>query len=295
MKKKRKKKVVTELNWSLRFWIYLEYLYSTISLAQSLALLLQNCGSSLPAWVVDQLLLRLRDEPDSDGYLVPSCAEIPTFLHWGSYLSLGKVHGSYSNSKSKFERIIYNVMGVAYPFGHALCNAWKWKWVTHSCPTLCNPMNCNLPGSSVHGILQVRILEWVAIPFSRGSSQPRDQTQVSHIAGGFFTAWATMEALFNACHTFIPRGKAFHWWGDSCLALFSETQLGPCFSSWKCPDALQWPVSPSALLAERVSAWKAVSSATIMINGFLPCDVPLLLWKHIENTHMCYKPNNAMF
>ena len=47
---------------------------------------------------------------------------------------------------------------------------------------------------TVHEILQARILEWVAFPFSRGSSQPRDQTQVSHIAGGFFTSWATREA-----------------------------------------------------------------------------------------------------
>ena len=44
------------------------------------------------------------------------------------------------------------------------------------CPTLCKPMDCSLPGSSVHGILQARILEWVAVPSSRGSSQPRDQT-----------------------------------------------------------------------------------------------------------------------
>ena len=46
---------------------------------------------------------------------------------------------------------------------------------------------------TVHGILQARILEWVGFPFSRGSSQPRDQTQVSHIAGRFFTSWATRE------------------------------------------------------------------------------------------------------
>ena len=59
--------------------------------------------------------------------------------------------------------------------------------VAQLCPILCNPMDCSLPDSSVHGILQARILEWVAVPFSRGSSQPRDQTQVSHIAGGFFT------------------------------------------------------------------------------------------------------------
>ena len=45
-----------------------------------------------------------------------------------------------------------------------------------SCPTLCDPMNCSLPGSSVHGVLQARILEWVAMPSSRGSSQPRDWT-----------------------------------------------------------------------------------------------------------------------
>ena len=49
-------------------------------------------------------------------------------------------------------------------------------------------------GLTVHGILQTRILEWVAFPFSGGSSQPRDWTQVSHIAGGFFTSWATREA-----------------------------------------------------------------------------------------------------
>ena len=61
--------------------------------------------------------------------------------------------------------------------------------VTQSCPTLCNPMDY-----TVHGILQVRILEWAAIPYSRGSSQPRDWTQVSYIAGGFFTRWATREA-----------------------------------------------------------------------------------------------------
>ena len=58
--------------------------------------------------------------------------------------------------------------------------------VTQSCPTLCDPMYY-----TVHGILQARILEWVAFTFSRVSSQTRDQTQVSRIAGGFFTSWAT--------------------------------------------------------------------------------------------------------
>ena len=59
--------------------------------------------------------------------------------------------------------------------------------VTESCPTLCNPMDCSLPGPSVHGILQSRILEWVAMLFSRGSSRSRDRIQISHIAGRFFT------------------------------------------------------------------------------------------------------------
>ena len=71
--------------------------------------------------------------------------------------------------------------------------------VAQSCPTLCDPMDY-----TVHGILQAKILEWVAIPFSGGSSQLRDQTQVSCVAGRFFTTWATREALikvyaFNRC------------------------------------------------------------------------------------------------
>ena len=56
------------------------------------------------------------------------------------------------------------------------------------CPTLCDPMDCSPPGSSVHGILQERMIEWVAMPSSRGSSQPRDGTRVSCTTGGFFTA-----------------------------------------------------------------------------------------------------------
>ena len=59
-------------------------------------------------------------------------------------------------------------------------------------------MDCSLPGSFVHGILQARILEWVAVPFSRGSSQPRDQTQVSCTAGGFFTAYIHTMDYYSA-------------------------------------------------------------------------------------------------
>jgi len=59
--------------------------------------------------------------------------------------------------------------------------------VAQSCPTPCNPMDCSPPGSSVHGILQARTVEWVAIPFSRGLFWPRDRTWVSHTTGRFFT------------------------------------------------------------------------------------------------------------
>ena len=52
-----------------------------------------------------------------------------------------------------------------------------------SCPALCDPMGCSLPGSSIHGILQARILEWVAMLSSRGSSGPKDQTSVSYVSG----------------------------------------------------------------------------------------------------------------
>ena len=75
---------------------------------------------------------------------------------------------------------------------HHLLKERKWKLFSQ-CPALCDPMDSNLPDSCVHGILQARILEWVAVPFSRGSSQPRDQTQVFRIAGRFFTVWAIRE------------------------------------------------------------------------------------------------------
>ena len=72
--------------------------------------------------------------------------------------------------------------------------ALKWRSeVTQSCPTLCNPMDYSLPGSSIHGIFQASILEWVAISSSRRSSWPRDWTQVSRIVGRCFIVWSTRE------------------------------------------------------------------------------------------------------
>ena len=82
--------------------------------------------------------------------------------------------------------------------------------VSQSCLTLCNSIVCSLPGSSVHGIFQARILEWVAISFSRASSQPRDRTQVSYIAGRHLTIWATREAhIFSIIQDKCGRCQSF--------------------------------------------------------------------------------------
>ena len=96
--------------------------------------------------------------------------------------------------------------------------------VAQSFPTLWDPMDCSPPGFSVHGILHTRILEWVAIHFSRGSSQPRDQTRVSCIAGRFFTIWTTRDAPINSNRQ-IPdlkiqsagnRKNHHHKWKNNC-------------------------------------------------------------------------------
>ena len=86
-----------------------------------------------------------------------------------------------------------------------------WSEVAQLCPALCDPMDCSPPGSSVHGILQARILEWVAISFSRGSSWPRDRTQVSRTAGRHFYLWATREAP-NHLKAEYQRTDAFKLW-----------------------------------------------------------------------------------
>ena len=80
--------------------------------------------------------------------------------------------------------------------------------VTQPCLTLCNPMDCSWPGSSVRRSLQASILEWVAISFSRGSSQPWDRTQVSCIAGRCFNLWATREGSFQMSQLFTSGGQS---------------------------------------------------------------------------------------
>ena len=126
--------------------------------------------------------------------------------------------------------------------------------VAQSCPTVCDP--CTI---TVHGILQARILEWVAIPFSRGSSQPRHQIQVSCIAGKFFTSWAIREVfspkintqdfivfptfLFQADHKYIISSQNF--WKpcllpniDSAISISIKSQLEE--SQRRFPDVQTW-------------------------------------------------------
>ena len=93
--------------------------------------------------------------------------------------------------------------------------------VAQLCPTFCDPMDCCLPGSSVHGIFQTRILEWGAIAFSRRSSRPRDRTGLSRIVGRGFTVWATWE---------VPRYKYrsvynYVYFCCNCNCLFSFNEL----------------------------------------------------------------------
>ena len=85
-----------------------------------------------------------------------------------------------------------------------LVHSWSEVKVAQSCLTLCDPMDY-----TVHGVLQARILEWVAFPFSEGSSQPRDRTRVSCIAGGFFTNWVIRESRFTTGVSVYARNTAF--------------------------------------------------------------------------------------
>ena len=113
----------------------------------------------------------------------------------GPHHFMGNRWGNSGNSvRLYFLRFQNHCRWWLQPWNWKILAPWKKvKWsevkVVQSCPTLCDPMDC-----IVHGIVQARILEWVALPFSRGSCQPRDWTQVSRIAGWFFTSWATREA-----------------------------------------------------------------------------------------------------
>ena len=111
----------------------------------------------------------------------------------------------------------------------AECNKYIHESESVSCSVMsdCDPMDCSSPsGSSVHGIPLARILEWVAIPYSGGSSWPRDRTQVSCTAGRFFTVWVTREGLsFSPCSAFSPQYLAH--------SLLLRSSINTCWKSGK--------------------------------------------------------------
>ena len=114
-----------------------------------------------------------------------------------------------SSSRKIVIRIYYNFKKLLLISMMALEKQWKCKCFSHV-QLFCDPMDCSLPGSTVKGILQARILEWVAIPFSRGSSRCRNWTQGSCTAGTFFTIWATREAWRNNYTNQIT--YFYHFW-----------------------------------------------------------------------------------
>ena len=91
-------------------------------------------------------------------------------------------------------RILTNLITWITAFSNSM-KLWAMPFRATQDRILCDPMDCSLPGSYIHGISQARKLEWVAISFSRAPSQPRDWTQVSWVAGRCFTTWAIREAL----------------------------------------------------------------------------------------------------
>ena len=113
--------------------------------------------------------------------------------------------------------------------------------VAQSYLTLCNPMDYWPPSISVHGILQARILEWVAMPFSRGSFQPRDQTQVSCvfcITGRFFTTEPLGKPQLNTTHPYKACSSLTyppHFLGSSPILIYPcppQNPHNPCFTFW---------------------------------------------------------------
>ena len=146
--------------------------------------------------------------------------------------------------------------------------------VAQSCLTLCSPNDCSPPGPTVHGTSQARILEWVAIPFSMGSSWSRDQTWAFCITGRFFTVWATREARS------IPRGhlmaaQSVFWISLKSCAWWDFER--PLLYLWSLTRHLWW-ASPSCETLPRLS-WEA-SFAAMRSAGIWPTQqtVPCLEW-----------------
>ena len=128
------------------------------------------------------VLFQSRIQPEIPPYIYLSCLLTALAAYWTLSGTVSSEGSSWESSSVFLSSMTLTLLKM------------KVK-VAQSCPTLCDSIDCSPPGSSAHGILQTRILEWEAIPFSRGSSRPTNQARVSCTVGSFFTIWATREAL----------------------------------------------------------------------------------------------------
>ena len=158
----------------------------------------------------------------------PRASPSPSGLYWPAY-HLGCIRPHVLKKKKK--KICQTAVSIS-----SVCVC---VLVAQSCRILCNPMDCSQPGSSIHGILQARILEWVAICFSRRYSWPRDGTRVSHAVGIFFTICATGASVGDwlnklkhlHCYGLNVFPLRFTWWNPNTQSL--PTPHGRhCLWSW---------------------------------------------------------------
>ena len=155
--------------------------------------------------------------------------------------------------------------------------------VTQSCPTLCDPRDCSPPGSSVHGIFQARILEWAAISFSRGSSRPRDRTQVSRIVG---RRSAKYTCIYRAGMLSILRPEAY----EIVVSCISEIIMCVCQVTSVVSDSVPFldcsPPGSSGhrVLQARILEWVTMpSSRDLPDPGIEPmCLLYLLHWQAVS-------------
>ena len=162
----------------------------------------------------------------------------------GKTLGLNQFRNISWKSKEIWKRLQYTL--IVFAAQCSLKEVVKWVKVTQSCPTLCNPMDCSLPVSSLHGILQARIREWVAIPFSRGSSQPRDWTRSPALQG----LWHYRQILYSLSHQRSPK-KGWWWYMNIwlfLLLLFNSKVMSESLQ----PHGLQHARLPCPSLSPRV-------------------------------------------
>ena len=158
--------------------------------------------------------------------------------------------------------------------------------VAQSCSTLCDPMDCSLPGSSVHGIFQSIVLEWIAISFSRGSSQPRDRTWASRIVDRRFTVCATREVASIVSDSVRPHRRKPtslpHPWGSPgkntgvgchlllrCMKVKSENEVAQsCPTLSEHMDCSPPDSSVHGILQAKVLEWGAIALSVFSGNAF---------------------------